>query len=192
MEIGFDISHHNGRFDFQAAQSLGNKFCWLKATQGTTFVDPQFHRSSVQAPASGILTGAYHFFEPGQDPSLQAKHFIDVAGPFHAGLPPMFDWEISGGARISVQKSGAKKWLDMVEGACGKRPIIYTYPSFAEGLGDLSEFADYPLWIAHYHVPSPRIPKPWTKFLIWQNSDDHGYDKDLFNGSIEELRALAN
>ena len=37
-------------------------------------------------------------------------------------------------------------------------------------IGNPPQFADYPLWIASYQANSPMIPKPWTSYVLWQNS----------------------
>jgi hypothetical protein len=69
-------------------------------------------------------------------------------------------------------------------------------------MGDKSKmFADRDLWIAHYGVIAPSLPRygGWTKWLLWQFSDSgtiDGYfshvDVDLFNGTEEEYRKYFN
>lgn len=188
---GIDVSHYQGNIDWVAKQAAGNRFASIKATEGASYVDPKFQRNKKVAGDVGLIRGAYHFFHANVDPIEQAKHFIATAGPFAVGdLPPLFDWESHDGVRASVQKANALKWLKYVEKASGVRPIIYASPGFLEPLGDLSDFAGYPLWIAHYGVSKPRIPAPWKSWTFWQYTDRGGSDMDYFNGSVEELRAF--
>ena len=43
--LGCDISHWNEIFDFSLAKVQGYKFCFIKASEGATFVDKQFKRN---------------------------------------------------------------------------------------------------------------------------------------------------
>ena len=78
-------------------------------------------------------------------------------------------------------------FLSIVEQAFGKRPVIYTYPSFwRDRMGDTSEFAEHHhLWIANYgqaradggfdgRQRSPVVPGTWPTFSIWQNAVQPG------------------
>lgn len=189
---GIDLSHWNGVFDFAKAAAENNKFCYAKATQGIDYIDPQFKRNRSEALKNGILFGAYHFYKPSVSAKLQAEHFISTTGQITLGnLPSVIDWEVTDGVRNSQQIAGALEWLSMVETATGKKPIIYTGPYFAKALGDLSMFKSYPLWIANYGVNHPKIPAPWTKYTIWQYSSAGGIDRDVFNGSLQELHSMA-
>jgi len=188
---GVDVSHYQGDIDWSAKRAAGNEFASIKATEGASYVDAKFQRNWKLAKEAGLIRGAYHFFHANVDPITQAKHFLATIGEMaEDDLPPLFDWEVTDGQRASVQKANALKWLQYVEAACGKRPIIYASPGFLEPLGDLSDFAGYTLWIAHYGVKSPRVPAPWKAWAFWQYTDKGGSDLDYFNGSVEELRAF--
>ena len=64
------------------AKANGVAFIYAKATQGMTFVDPAYHTIRTQcATVGGILFGAYHFFQPGEDPIEQARFFVKRATP---------------------------------------------------------------------------------------------------------------
>jgi lysozyme len=86
-----DVSHHNGAIDWPAAAGAGIALAFLKATQGTRFVDPTFERNRSGAAKAGVLVVPYHFID-GADPEAQAEHFIAVAG-LTTGDPAMIDWE---------------------------------------------------------------------------------------------------
>lgn len=59
---GIDISHHNGEVDFSrvASEEADVAFAYIKATEGTDFIDPAFIRNARLSVASGIPSGAYH------------------------------------------------------------------------------------------------------------------------------------
>ncbi len=97
----------------------------------------------------------------------------------------------------------------------GRPPIIYTYPFWWKALAagaDVSWAADFHLWIANYKhngpgVPPPtarpELPKPWPSWTFWQYSAEGSLervpgipacpvDRDVFAGSFDDLRRLAN
>ena len=57
---------------------------------------------------------------------------------------------------------------------------------------------DYDLWVAHYNVPAPRLPKDWLSFKIHQytssgsvNGISGRVDMNNFMGTEAELRKYA-
>lgn len=189
---GFDISHWQGVFDFAKAESQGYKFAYVKATEGVSFKDKQFKRNWKEAPKNQIYVGAYHFYRPGLDPIDQAEHFLDTVGELAPGhLPHALDLEVVDGVRNSHILEGALKWLELVHEKSQRLPIIYTGPSYVKERGGMAEFSVYPLWLAHYTALTPKVPKAWGTYSIWQYSSANGLDKNLFNGSLDKLRQFA-
>lgn len=196
---GCDVSKYQGLVDWNHMKLLGYNWAYAKATEGISFVDSQFHRNQIAIPQSGMLGGAYLFFKPGQDPLQQAKHFCDVVGKDSPlKLPPMLDWEVSDGVRVSTQIQHAQIILDYLEQFFGKTPILYSYLSYLSQLNLPESFTKYPLWLAEYKwapgvVPTqmPQAPRPWTVVTMLQYAADHGLDKDLFNGPMSQLEKFA-
>ncbi len=77
---GIDVSHYQGTIDWQKVAQAGIRFVFVKATQGITVVDPQFQTNWQEAKAAGLLRGAYHFFEPDDDPGQQAQNLLTALG----------------------------------------------------------------------------------------------------------------
>jgi lysozyme len=192
---GIDVSHYQGTIGWGSVVQAGMAFAFIKATQGTADVDPQFRANWSGAQAAGLLRGAYHFFEPGADPQQQAERFLSVVQTEPGDLPPVLDVEDSGDPAEIL--SGIQTWLDAVEQATGKTPILYTNPTFWTGLGS-SGFGRYPLWIAEYGVTAPKIPAGWSTWTFWQSSESSSVsgiagnvDSDLFQGTFLDLQQLA-
>ena len=182
MTKGLDLSHYNGKQDFEKLKAQGFEFCYFKATEGLSYVDPTFLGNVRAASAAGILTGAYHFFRPSVDGTDQARHFLSTTALLPLNLPHMLDWEVTDSVRASIQKVRATSWLENVKAVTGKIPGIYGSPGFLEPLGLDDSFKNYPLWVAHYGVNRPRIPSPWGDYMYWQYTDANGLDVDVFNG----------
>jgi lysozyme len=107
LTYGIDVSHHN----FDKGQtvdwgSLSGKrvfFVYIKASEGTRFIDPYFKKSwegvgKVSTRAKPLLRGAYHFLSADVDAGKQAETFLRVLREnteFAAGrdLPPVLDLE---------------------------------------------------------------------------------------------------
>ncbi|KAI0441802.1 glycoside hydrolase superfamily [Xylaria telfairii] len=58
---GFDISHYQSSVNFASAYSAGARFVIIKATEGTTYIDPSFSSHYTGATNAGLIRGGYHF-----------------------------------------------------------------------------------------------------------------------------------
>jgi GH25 family lysozyme M1 (1,4-beta-N-acetylmuramidase) len=94
--FGPDISHHQKEKNVDLAKAKPHvDFVFLKATEGTTFVDETFKTRWQKLAQLGIPRGAYHFARPG-DASAQAAHFVKVVktqNGFRAGDVAIIDVE---------------------------------------------------------------------------------------------------
>ena len=71
VEIGIDLSRHNGTVDFKTVANAGVKYAWIKCTEGTTHVNPGYELKFQKAREAGIQVGGYHFSRPDTYPSIQ-------------------------------------------------------------------------------------------------------------------------
>jgi lysozyme len=190
---GLDCSHYDGLVDFKQVKAAGYEFVWNKCTEGTGNADRSYNVNRAKASAAGMLFGAYHFFRPGLDPLKQAEWFLRNAELKSGDLQPVFDWESFQGP---ADQAKARIWLERVERACGRKPIIYGSPYSLNQLNLAPEFVLYPLWIAHYGTLEPLVPAPWKVWSFHQYTDRGAVpgipatdeDIDRFNGPIENLR----
>jgi len=185
---GVDVSKYQGAFDWGAAHV---QFGFASVSDGFD-PNPYFAVDWANMRAAGVLRGAYQFFEPGEDEVAQANEVIAATGVLGDGdLPAAIDVEVTGGQPPDVIAAKVRHWIDLVRAGTGKQPIIYTGPYFwQDNVG--AGFDDIGLWVAHYGPPCPLVPAGWDRWQIWQYDDDGGYlDLDVFNGSLDDLRALA-
>ena len=191
---GIDVSHFQGTVNWAEVAASGVVFAFAKATDGITYLDPQF---SVNWPAmknAGLLRGAYHFYEPEDDPVSQAQHFLSNVTLETGDLPPVLDVEITGGVSSEELWSGVATWLQTVQTATGRQPLIYTAPGFWNDNSPNLALATYPLWLADY-ASQPTLPNGWTTWHFWQHSQtgtvpgvSTSVDLDLFNGTLLQLQ----
>lgn len=195
---GIDVSHFQGTVNWAEVAASGACFAFVKATEGITYVDPQF---SVNWPAmkeAGLLRGAYHFYEPADDPASQAQHFLSTVTLETGDLPPVLDVETNGGVSSSQLWSGVSTWLQYVQTATGRQPIVYTAPGFWDANSPSLALTSYPLWLADY-ASQPTLPNGWSAWQFWQHSQtgtvpgvSTSVDLDLFNGTLSQLQEWLN
>ena len=130
---GIDVSHWQAQIDWPAVRAAGKRYAFIKATEGTSFVDDTFERNWEQAKQAGLLVGAYHFFRPLQDAQNQAEHFLNTADFGEGDLPPVLDMEVNNRLRPSTYIERVEIWMDEVERQTGKKAIIYSGVSFLNG-----------------------------------------------------------
>ena len=166
---GIDVSHHNGDVNWDLVKKSGVDFVILKASEGSGFVDGTFIKNAVNAKKAGLKIGAYHFFRARVDGEIQADNFLKQILGVELDIEPVLDWEVDDGLSADMNAYQARRFLNKVEQKTEKKPIIYTGPSFfADKMKSPSGFEAYKLWIAHYTNKTPRVPKPWRDWDIWQ------------------------
>ena len=69
--FGTDVSFWQGNVDFRKMKKAGASFTFIKASQNV-WHDKKFEQNWANARESGILRGAYHFFDM-RDGSKSAK-----------------------------------------------------------------------------------------------------------------------
>ncbi len=208
---GIDVSYWNSGIDWPKVRATGQRYVFAKATEGDFYADPTFAANWSGAKAAGLLRGAYHFFRANVDGKKQAKKFIDYIKTTkdNGELPHVLDLETHDGQSNSRIIARAKDWLDDVEAAFGRKPIIYSgqyflQDHFSEAGGGPPKWAkDYPLWLAQYpntyvDGQQPFLPRGWFAWTFWQYSEkgrlngiNANVDLNVFNGTLEELYKFA-
>ena len=212
---GVDVYAGDGTVDWTTLAASGRQFAFIKATQGDYDVQSTLAADWAGAGSAGILRSPYHFFDATVDGSAQAAAFLAAIGSAGYGsgdLPPLLDIECptssvasqtdpsceydgsSGWVASATLAQRALDWLDAVQQATGRVPIIYSYPDwFADAGFTDATLASYPLFIASY-TTCPAVPSPWTTATFWQYSATANVpgvgtsaDADRFIGTSAEL-----
>ncbi|MGO9557927.1 MAG: Ig-like domain repeat protein [Acidimicrobiales bacterium] len=170
---GFDVSSFSGTITWSDVTC--EDFVYARATQGTSFDDPDFTAYRAGALGAHIPFGAYDFFEPDESGTTQASFFLDEYTPRPGDLPPVLDVEVTDGENASTIITGISDWVSTIESATGMVPMIYLAPDFwTSDVGDTSQFTADLLWDADVSgVEVPTVPASnwggngWT---LWQYS----------------------
>lgn len=199
---GIDVSHYQGDIDWKKIEEQKIDFAFIKATEGSSYVDTQFWTNWQAAGQTQINVGAYHFFSFDSDAKMQAQLYMDTVGDLSGRMIPVVDVEYYGDKakyppKREIVVEELQEMLNLLEEHYGVKPMIYTtyqvYYKYIKG-----GFDEYPLWIRNvYYSPNVDIGNEWE---VWQYSDTavlKGYqgnekyiDRNVFNGTKEEFKAL--
>ena len=210
--IGPDVSF------YQDDQDTPEQIDFVKMRLATEFViirvgqnlwpDPDFKYNWTEAKKAGLARGSYWYYDSRADPKRQAELWVETMDGDLGELPLFADFEEA----YSGPFNGWRKWYDFLQRLkelVGQKEIaIYTAyyywrdhaPNPTTEPQNLEYFHQYPLWIAHYGVTTPNIPKPWgaNEWLFWQFTEvgdgklygveSKGIDLNYFNGDVEAFR----
>jgi lysozyme len=169
---GVDVSGHQVDVDMKKLAEQNVQFIYIKATEGSSFVDNYFETNWKNAADAGIPAGAYHYFSFMVDGESQAENYITSVGESLDGrLIPAVDLEL-GENTASPNKTELvaelKTFNHIIEEQYGVKPLIYAQKDFYDKyLRD--DFADYPRWIRSVYYPAA-----WENgddWLVWQYKD---------------------
>jgi len=196
---GIDVSHHQGNINWSKIKHPDSSkqidFVFIRATVGTRR-DSKFKKNWRQAKKHGFSVGAYHYYWPNKNSTIQANNFIKRVELEKGDFPPVLDIEkLSQIQNLTNLRKGLKNWISIVEKHYGTKPIIYTGDSFFRSyLKPDSYFRNYPrLWIANYN----NVRSPKSNWDFWQYSDrvkisgiNELVDVNVFKGDSLELNKL--
>lgn len=196
---GIDVSKYQNRIYWQNVKQvkvdgLQIGFAFLKATEGTNWVDKHYKRNQEECKKHNIIYGAYHYFKPTANAQQQISNFLKTANLSKGNLPPVLDVEETGNLSTKQLQQQVQLCLKILENHYKTKPILYSYVHFYEKhLG--KSFDEYPLWVAHYEQEdTPRISRAWH---FWQHSDKGNVngitepvDFNVFNGDSSSFKSL--
>lgn len=166
--LGIDIaSYQNTTFN-----TTGLGFFFVKATEGTGYINPKHDAQVAYGRSHGLIPGHYHFQRPGS-PTAQAAYFLQHARP-QAGDLLACDWEDQG-----VSDDAKDQFIRAVRAAQPHlKTLLYCNRDFWLNR-DRTGFYGDGLWIADPEaaVGHPRVQAPWTLHQY----GIQGTDRDVAN-----------
>lgn len=163
---------------------------------------------------AGFIRGTFNLvhFNAGS-PEDQAMTAVGMVKRLVPGdLGPSLDMEDRDANHTAAKAPGfwvdfANRYLDTIETALGRQPLIYTSKSYwTEFTDDSPDFADYPLWVIDVNHTVAAMPTVWPRWTFFQwhtelnksampapfKASDAGVDLDHFDGTIYQLRGMAD
>lgn len=166
---GIDVSHYQKEIDwntlFNSLDSIPF-FVYCKATEGVTIKDNKWKKNRAYLLKNNKHHGAYHFYRSNKDPLAQAEFLLSVYEPNDNDLPVALDIEEQ--ITYNYEKEDILIWLNKIESASGKQPIIYTsLHLYKTQLKQL--FPEYKFWVAAYGRHGHEFQD--DQIIHWQYSD---------------------
>jgi GH25 family lysozyme M1 (1,4-beta-N-acetylmuramidase) len=203
--MGLDVSSHDPSIDWSTVVSDGAQFAYVKATEGTGFVNPDFAAQYDGSYQAGLIRGAYHFALPNiSSGAAQASYFVANGGGWSADgqtLPGELDIEYNpyGTECYGLSQSAMVSWIASFANAyyalTARWPVIYTTTNWwATCTGNYGGFGGQdPLFIASYASSPGTLPAGWSTYTFWQNGSVGTFpgDQDTFNGASAQLIQFA-
>ena len=164
--FGLDIASYQAKMD---VTKIPGDFIIIKATQGTSYVNPCMAKHYDQAKRSGKLLGLYHYFSNG-NAKAEADHFLKTVGSRLGEAVLVLDWERYQNEReFDRGPVKAKEFLDYVKAKTGVSPLIYTGKAEVRSKNySAIRDAGYGLWGAQYPNYNRRgYETPWRDGKYW-------------------------
>lgn len=164
-----DLSHWDTVTSWPEVKAAGIVGVIHKATESTTYVDPNYVSRKSEALAAGLLWGAYHFAHSGNI-AAQVNAFLGVTGIDHTMLYAL-DWEDTAAGTMTAAE--AQEFINYVEAVIGiNLMVIYSGNTLKEQLGSATNgfFGRRRLWLADW-ASTPVPQASWTAPWLWQYSD---------------------
>lgn len=203
---GIDVASHqhpgNAAIDWTAVKASGQDFAFIKASEGTGYINPYFADDSQKAQQAGVMPGSYHYAKPqlGTGRAEARYYAAALATGSQPSLPPVLDLEETGGLNTTQLQDWVRDFVDEIRKLTGRDPIMYTSPGFWQSyMGNTTEFSELPLWLAYWSsTPPTDLPGGWDYITFWQYSETgtvNGVrgtvDLNKYYGDDAQLQALA-
>lgn len=177
------------------ATQSGVDVIMVKATQGTSYVNPYCDIDYQAAKKKGKLLGFYHYCGGGS-PEAEAKYFYKNTKNYVGEAVPAVDWE-AGQNSSWGNTNWVKRFVTEFHRLSGVWCLIYVQASAISQVANCSKLCG--LWVACYpsmnwkswNVPNMRVNTyPWSTYTVWQFTGDN-MDRNLVNTTRDGWKKLA-
>ena len=90
---GVDVASYQGDIDWRTLEKQNMKFAFIKATEGSAFVDKYFSKNWTNANKTSMRVGAYHFLVLIVRVKHKQRQYIRTVPKYKQALPPVIDVE---------------------------------------------------------------------------------------------------
>lgn len=190
---GIDVSQWQGTIDYARVKQDGIQIVYIKASEGTRYVDPYFRTNYTNAKANGLQVGFYHYVRARTEEQgrQEARHFANTISGTSPDCRLAMDFESFGDLTVGQINQISRAFLSELKTITGKDLVIYSNTNNARNVFDESLAEEYPLWVANYGVETPPSNGKWNSWVGFQYTSRgnvtgiEGYvDRDKFTKEI--------
>lgn len=139
---GVDVSRYQSTINIK---NISADFVIVKATEGTSGVNPYWRRQADQTLESGKVLGLYHYANGG-DILQEFNHFWQTVHDYQGRAFFVLDWETINNPHVQQFRAWTDIFMRSLSGASHSTPVIYTSYTNMQYFRDCG----FPLWIAQY------------------------------------------
>ncbi len=186
---GCDIASYQRTVNWKKYAASGQKFIWIKATEGTNYANPYFGDAWAGSKSVGLQRGSYHFARPNlNSPEAEVAWFLQHAQPLQDddllaldmedGSGNLFDWTL--------------RFLNALAARAGRKAYFYSGLWFMQPHNLCHteiDAASAGLWYASYQSTLPPTPAGWQRITFWQYTSSStvpgvsgGVDQSIYLG----------
>ncbi len=194
---GIDVSSHQSKkdkygnveqyIDWNQVKASGVDFVIIRIgyrgyVTGSYNKDPDFDYNYSHAKAAGLSVGAYFFSQAISDEegAKEAEFALDILGGRSLSEPLACDTEYVNdtGVRTNLANLSVSQRTDIVKAFCnrissgGYRPTVYASKYWFYDDLDVSQFSQYPIWVAHYVTGATEDANYRYPYTYWQYASD--------------------
>lgn len=190
---GIDVSEWQGNIDFTEVARDGIEVVYIRASEGTDYVDPYFRENYEKAKANGLRTGFYHFLTATnvEEAIEEAEFFVSNIKGLEPECKLAMDFEVFNGLGVDEINEISIAFLERVEELSKKECVIYSDAYNAREVFSEELAEKYPIWVADYFVEEPESNGKWDTWVGFQYTDrgrvngiEDYVDRDEFTGGI--------
>lgn len=163
---GIDVSGWQGNINFEEVKNSGIEIVYMKASEGSSFVDPYFDQNYTNAKSNGLKVGFYHYLtaKSVEEAVEEARFFVATISGKIPDCKLAMDFESFGNLSISEINQIGIAFVKTIENLSNKEVVIYSDTSNATSVFE-GELTNYSLWVAQYEVEEPTPNGNWNTWV---------------------------
>lgn len=178
---GVSVTQQDGYVDFFSLAKTGQKFVYIRASQGSIYTDNNFDNNYQRSQGSGLKIGVYHVFSFDSRPQTQFNNFKNQIATSVGTLPIAV--QIKGDQLLSSSQIKSLDWFVRRVRRFYQRPvIIWTNPKVAHQL-KLGQNL-----INNHFNQHDKIVVLSSKETLNLNGQDNNVTQFVFNGNGRNWR----
>lgn len=192
---GIDVSAWQRSIDFKQVKDEGIEIVYIKASEGTSYVDPYLENNYKNAKANNLKIGFYHFLTATtiSQAEAEANFFASVIEGKEVDCKLAMDYEQFYGATKNEINEIGVAFMRRLKQITGKDVIVYSNLNNVKNTFEENVANEGKLWIAYYSNPNNLIgvKSSWDTYIGIQYTStgriagiNGNVDRDKFSSEI--------
>lgn len=167
---GIDVSAWQGYINYEKVRQSGVEIVYIKATEGTWYVDNYLKYNYENAKKQGLKVGFYHFVraENIEQAVQEAEFFANAIAMMKPDCRLAMDFEKFGNLSVEQINEISFAFLEHLQKITKKELVIYSNTNDAINVFSEKLAQKYPLWVANYGVEEPYNNGKWNSWIGFQ------------------------